>query len=356
MLKTPSSGCAFLALGCWLSFQAVSTLASPPVDHMSGPAALPLAGDGVVRVNRDMAQSSQTSRSVRTEHVLGASERVAMREYLRGTQTQVLAELQGLLRVQMQNPGLYLPASGQQPVKSPATTPVVPAPQPDETQSSEISESLPPMPAVTDVPPQVASTQSILESRDAADGVGLWATSIGDAMALQKLAVIREQELRSVELALAAANDVWATETVVTRAVFDSPAHFPNHTVPGDGAFSSGLVLLEGMQLDVLGDGKWQLMMPHIPSASPAELHLQLRIKTRSGGWATLTLKPICIEAAAPCEPGCNGSDTVPSASITLAGSSPMLAEAGGVVDDVRRTGRVVYGHGLEGLVGHRAR
>ena len=130
---------------------------------------------------------------------------------------------------------------------------------------------------------------------------------------------------------------------VVSTVEFDTPAIFAATTLTGDrnGATIGDLTILEGMKLDVSGDGRYALTFKYLRPSKPVTLHLQMQCWIdEDSGWKTLTLPPISID------PGrIDPKDQMKEYSYS--GHSRALERSSGYLQKVRRTGSALTGYGL---------
>lgn len=130
---------------------------------------------------------------------------------------------------------------------------------------------------------------------------------------------------------------------VVSTVEFDTPAIFAATTLTGDrnGATIGDLTILEGMKLDVYGDGRYALTFKYLRPSKPVTLHLQMQCWIdEDSGWKTLTLPPISID------PGrIDPKDQMKEYSYS--GHSRALERSSGYLQKVRRTGSALTGYGL---------
>jgi hypothetical protein len=130
---------------------------------------------------------------------------------------------------------------------------------------------------------------------------------------------------------------------VVSTVEFDTPAMFAATTLAGDrnGATFGDLTILEGMKLDVYGDGSYALSFKYLRPSKPVTLHLQMQYWIdEESGWKTLTLPPIWINPA-HIDPKQQVND------YSYSGHSRALERSSGYVQKARRTGSAVTGYGL---------
>jgi|GEM_PF-2446707 len=130
---------------------------------------------------------------------------------------------------------------------------------------------------------------------------------------------------------------------VVSTVEFDTPAMFAATTLAGDrnGATFGDLTILEGMKLDVYGDGRYALSFKYLRPGKPVTLHLQMQYWIdEDSGWKTLTLPPIWINPA-HIDPKQQVND------YSYSGHSRALERSSGYVQKARRTGSAVTGYGL---------
>lgn len=130
---------------------------------------------------------------------------------------------------------------------------------------------------------------------------------------------------------------------VVSTVEFDTPAMFSATTLAGDrnGATVGDLTILEGMKLDVYGDGSYALSFKYLRPSKPVTLHLQMQYWIdEESGWKTLTIPPIWINPA-HIDPKQQVKD------YSYSGQSRALERSSGYVQKARRTGSAVTGYGL---------
>lgn len=130
---------------------------------------------------------------------------------------------------------------------------------------------------------------------------------------------------------------------VVSTVEFDTPAIFAATTLTGDrnGANIGDLTILEGMKLDVYGDGRYALNFKYLRPIKPVTLHLQMQCWIDEySGWKTLTLPPISID------PG-RIDPKYQMKEYSYSGHSRALERSSGYLQKVRRTGSALTGYGL---------
>ncbi len=130
---------------------------------------------------------------------------------------------------------------------------------------------------------------------------------------------------------------------VVSTIEFDTPTIFAGTTFTGDrtGALVGDLTILEGMKLDVYGDGRYALSFKYLRPSKPVTLHLQVQCWIdEESGWKTLTLPPISINPAYV-------DPNNPMKDYSYSGHSRALERSSGYVQKARRTGAAVTGYGL---------
>jgi len=168
-------------------------------------------------------------------------------------------------------------------------------------------------------------------------------------MDLEKLQARSEQAcqiaryLEAQELLQERTETCLKSKNVVSTIEFDAPAIFAANTFSGDrtGSVVGDLTILEGMKLDIYGDGSYALSYQYLRPSKPVKLHLQLQCWIdEETGWKTLTLPPISI----------NPGNWDPNQSIkqyTYSGHSRALERSSGYLQKVRRTGSATVGFGL---------
>ncbi|MFM8573243.1 MAG: hypothetical protein ACKOAU_16725 [Pirellula sp.] len=168
-------------------------------------------------------------------------------------------------------------------------------------------------------------------------------------MDLEKLQARSEQAcqiaryLEAQELLQERTETCLKSKNVVSTIEFDAPAIFAANTFAGDrtGSVVGDLTILEGMKLDIYGDGRYALSFQYLRPSKPVKLHLQMQCWIdEETGWKTLTLPPISI----------NPGNWDPNQSVkqyTYSGHSRALERSSGYLQKVRRTGSATVGFGL---------
>ena len=207
------------------------------------------------------------------------------------------------------------------------------------------SPMAPEVPLAPDLPPEAQEANHVDVQRES--DISTQANQL--LIELERMQARSEQAcniadyLEALELLQDRTMNCLTAKKVVSTVEFDTPAIFTGTTFTGDrnGPLASDLTIIEGMKLDVYGDGRYALHFNYLRPSKPVTLHLQMQCWIdEESGWKTLTLPPMRINPA-----HIDPKDQVNEYSYL--GHSRALERSSGYVQKARRTGTAVIGYGL---------